>query len=448
MPDEPIISVSGLRGIVGESLTPEVAVRFVAAFAATLPEGPIVMARDGRTTGPMLAAAVQSTILASGRGVLDAGICATPTVGVLVKSKRAAGGVQISASHNPLPYNGIKLFNADGRVIPAGPGREVLDAYRNGKTVWASYDRIGSVETLADTTQDHLSLLLATIDADKIRSCRFHVLLDSNAGAGSILGRRLLESLGCQVTLLGIEPTGRFEHPPEPMADNLRTVAKKVVAARCQIGFCQDPDADRLAIIDENGRYIGEEYTLAICLDHVLRQRTGPIATNCATSRMAQDLAQKYHVPFFRSAVGEANVVDEILRREAVFGGEGNGGPIDPRVVLVRDSFVGMAQALAAMASRSLSVSKLADELPRYEIRKATMRLAPHKLPAALAALEQHFTDASADRLDGLRLDWPDRWLIVRGSNTEPIVRAIAEAHTAAQAEELCQQASIILAAQ
>ncbi len=446
MPDEPIISVSGLRGIVGRSLTPEVAVRYVAAFAATLPQGPVVVSRDGRTSGPMLAAAVHSALLASGRTVIDAGTCATPTVGVLVKANRAAGGVQISASHNPLPYNGIKLFNGEGRVIPAGPGRDVLAAYRSGKTAWASYDRVGTVAPLAETTADHLLLLLTTVGVDAIRRCRFRVLLDCNAGAGSILGQRLLETLDCEVTLLGGEPTGRFEHPPEPTADNLQSVCKKVLAARCQIGFCQDPDADRLAIIDENGRYIGEEYTLAICLDHVLRQRPGPIVTNCATSRMAQDLAKKYNVPFFRSAVGEANVVDEMLARGAVFGGEGNGGPIDPRVVLVRDSFVGMAQVLAAMAARSVPVSKLADELPRYEIRKTTVQLPPEKLPAALDALEKHFGDANADRLDGLRLDWPDRWLIVRGSNTEPIVRVIAEAPTGAEAESLCRQAAAVLA--
>jgi phosphomannomutase len=449
---EPIISVSGLRGVVGESLTPEVVVRYVAAFAATLPSGPIIVARDGRTTGMMLAAGVHSALAASGRLILDAGICATPTVGVLVKSKGAAGGVQISASHNPLPYNGLKLFNADGRVIPAGPGRDVLNAYRSGKTAWASYDRIGSVEPLVDTTTDHLSLLLKTIDVDAIRRCRFRVLLDSNAGAGSILGRRLLEALDCQVTLLGGEPTGRFEHPPEPTADNLQSVGKKVVSARCQVGFCQDPDADRLAIIDEGGRYIGEEYTLAMCLDHVLRsvnpgKQAGPIVTNCATSRMAHDLAKKYNVPFFRSAVGEANVVDEMLARGAIFGGEGNGGPIDPRVVLVRDSFVGMAQVLDAMASRNLPLSQLADELPRYEIRKNTVQLAPEKLSTALSGLERHFHGAQADRLDGLRLDWNDRWLIVRGSNTEPIVRVIAEAPAAMQAEDLCRQAASVLAA-
>lgn len=448
--NEPIISVSGLRGIVGDSLTPDVAMRYVAAFASLLPPGPVVVSRDGRTTGAMLAAAVHSSLSASGRTVLDAGIAATPTIGVLVKATNAAGGVQISASHNPPQYNGLKLFNRDGRVIPAGPGREVLQAYRSGKAAWATYDQIGGVEPIADTTAEHLKRLLATIDTDAIRRPRFRVLLDSNAGSGSILGRKLLEKLGCEVTLLGGEPNGRFEHPPEPTAENLQMVCRKVVASRCQIGFCQDPDADRLAIIDEDGRYIGEEYTLAICLDHVLRSTNSEvyarhIVTNCATSRMAKDLADRHNVSFSRSAVGEANVVDEMLARGAVFGGEGNGGPIDPRVVLVRDSFVGMAQVLAAMAGRNLPVSKLADELPRYEIRKTTVKLAPEKLRAALDLLEKHFADARSDRLDGLRLDWPDRWLIIRGSNTEPIVRVIAEAPRSGEADRLCSAAGKVL---
>jgi phosphomannomutase len=442
---EPIISVSGLRGIVGESLTPEIALRYVAAYAAQLPSGPVVVSRDGRNTGPMLFAAVASALAASGRTVLDAGVAATPTLGVLVRAQRAAGGVQISASHNPPAYNGLKLFSEQGRVIPAAPGRRVLEAYRAGCAAWVGHDGVGRIERLEDTTSEHLRLILATVDAAAIGRCCFRVLLDSNAGAGSVLGRRLLEALGCEVVLLGGEPTGVFEHPPEPTAENLQAVGRKVVASGSAIGFCQDPDADRLAIIDEQGQYVGEECTLALCVDHVLRQRRGPIVTNCATSRMSQDLAARYGVPFSRSAVGEANVVDEMLARGAVFGGEGNGGPIDPRVVLVRDSFVGMAQVLAAMTARELPASKLAAELPRYEIRKTTVPLDPQKLPGALEALVRHFGDAAADRLDGLRLDWPDRWLIVRGSNTEPIVRIIAEAKSADQAAALCEEASAIL---
>ncbi len=279
-------------------------------------------------------------------------------------------------------------------------------------------------------------------------------------------------------TLLGGEPDGQFSHPPEPTAENLAGVLPKVVENKCDIGFCQDPDADRLAVIDEKGRYIGEEYTLAICVDHVLRQRPGPVVTNCSTSRMTEDLAKKYGVPFYRSAVGEANVVDAMLKHGAVLGGEGNGGVIDPRVVLVRDSFTAMALILDAMAARNLPVSALADELPRYEICKTKISLPKEKLSVGLAAIEKHFSgtlhphsplpegegDAGTltsprrvacgdpalsqrekpivSKLDGLRLDWDDKWLLVRGSNTEPIVRAIAEAPTAAEAERLCHEAT------
>ena len=264
----------------GENLTPEVAMRYVAAFASTLPPGPILVSRDGRATGPMLAGAVMSAILAVGRDVLDAEIAATPTLGVLVRSHRAAGGVQISASHNPPQYNGIKLFSGEGRVIPPAPGRLVLEAYRSGQPAWVSHDQVGELERLADTTEEHLKRLLETGATDAVRSKKYRVLLDSNRGAGSILGVKLLEVLGCEVVLLGGDADGKFEHPPEPTSGNLQIVTRKVLAARVDIGFCQDPDADRLAIIDETGRYIGEEYTLAVCVDHVLGQQKGPVVTN------------------------------------------------------------------------------------------------------------------------------------------------------------------------
>src|SRR5262245_14609696 len=280
----------------------------------------------------MLAQIVCGTLAACGRKVLYADVAATPTLGVMVRAHLAAGGVQISASHNPPQYNGLKLFNAEGRVLPAEAGVRVLEAYRAAAVKWAPSEQLVPQQQIGDTVGHHLRLILETIDSQAIAERKFRVLLDSNAGAGSLMGRRLLGDLGCELTLLGGQPTGRFEHPPEPTAENLAGVCQQVVTTRAQIGFCQDPDADRLAIIDETGRYIGEEYTLALCLDHVLREHKGPIVTNCATSRMAADLATKYGVPFHRSAVGEANVADKMLEVEAVFGGEGNGGPIDPRV--------------------------------------------------------------------------------------------------------------------
>jgi phosphomannomutase len=366
---------------------------------------------------------------------------------VLIKQLKAPGGIQISASHNPPEYNGLKLFSAAGRVIPAAHGEKVMAVYLVGEVPSGSRREEGKVGVMTNVGGSHAELVSALVDVDRLRKRQLHVLLDSNHGAGALVGQRLLGDFGCMFMTVGSLADGEFEHPPEPTAENLAGVLSKVVENKCDIGFCQDPDADRLAVIDEKGRYIGEEYTLAICANHVLRPRPGPVVTNCSTSRMSEDLAKEYNVPFFRSAVGEANVVDAMIEHGAVIGGEGNGGVIDPRVVLVRDSFTAMALILDAMAERNLPVSALADELPRYEICKTKIELPREKLAAGFAALERHFKDAKVDKLDGLRLDWLDSWLLVRPSNTEPIVRAIAEAPTADAAKSLCQQAAAVLSA-
>jgi phosphomannomutase len=438
---------------VGETLTPEVACRYAAAFAAVLPAGPVLIARDGRANGSTLVEPVASGLSQGGaRHVTSAGIAATPTTGVLVRTHGFAGGIQISASHNPAEYNGLKLFSADGRVVPSKVGEAVLERYRTPDVGCSMFDirrPITGMQHLKDTTSAHLSLIEAIVDVDRICARRFRVLLDANHGSGSVLGRPLLERLGCEIVVLGGETDGMFAHQPEPTRENLISVLAEVPRVAADVGFAQDPDADRLAIIDELGQYIGEEYTLALCVDHVLRSRPGPVVTNCSSSRMTEDVARKYGVPFFRSAVGEANVVDLMLREKAVIGGEGNGGVIDPRVGMVRDSFVGMALVLDAMASRGLPTSALADELPRYAIHKAKASVGGDAVKRALASLELHFSEATADRLDGLRLDFRSRaWLLVRASNTEPIMRIIAEARTAEEARRLCDEAARVIAAQ
>lgn len=436
---ELIISVSGLRGIVGETLTPDIAVQYVAAFLTGLPQrGTVVVARDGRATGAMLASAIQSAVLASGFDLQEIGVAATPTVGVVVRGCQAVAGIQISASHNPPAYNGIKLFGPDGRVIPAEAGKLVIDRFQRRAAAWQPHDRLGNpLPTIAET-REHLQKVLATVDVERIRQRRFRVLLDANHGSGSRLGRELLQALGCDFRILGEEPDGLFEHPPEPTAANLQGVAAASVDFGADVVFCQDPDADRLAIVDEHGHYIGEEYTLAMVLDHVLGSRKGPVVTNCSTSRMAADLAERHGCSIVLSAVGEANVTDAMLACKAVYGGEGNGGPIDPRVGLVRDSFVGMAQVLDALAARATTVSRFVAELPRYEICKTTVAVARDRVPGLLKALRSRFPEAVASERDGLRLDWPDRWLLVRPSNTEPIVRAVAEARSSVDARGLC----------
>lgn len=440
---EPIISVSGLRGIIGESLDPTLAIRYSVAYESLVDQdGPIIVTRDGRATGTMLAQAICSGLMAVGRDVIYADVAATPTAGVLVREHQAAGGIQISASHNPPPYNGIKLFGSDGRVIPGPAGEKVIGAYRANQASWVSHDQIGSFTLLEDTVSEHLRLVLATVDVERIKSKKYKVVLDSNHGAGSLLGRRLLESLGCEFQLMGDQPNGQFAHPPEPTESNLSSVAAMAVDFAADVVFCQDPDADRLAIIDEKGKYIGEEYTLAITMNHALATQKGSVVTNCSSSRMSADIAESHGCELHLSAVGEANVTDQMIALSAVYGGEGNGGPIDPRVGYVRDSFAAMAQVLDAMAASDRSVTQLVAGVPSYDIYKTKIEIDRDQIPALYEKLKDRFSDATVSTMDGLRLDWSDKWMLVRPSNTEPIVRAIAEARAMDEAKSLCDAAA------
>jgi phosphomannomutase len=438
---EPIISVSGLRGTIGEQLTPAVASRYISALAATLPKGIVVIGRDGRPSGPMLVQAISATLLAHGLDVVNLGVAATPTVGVQVRKLAAVAGIQVSASHNPKEYNGIKLFNAEGRVLPKAAGEKVLAAYRESRSAWVGVDDLGQMCDDNDPHSAHAALILSTIDSAAIIARRFKVLLDSNHGAGCLLGRQLLNSLGCEVTLLDDAPDGKFAHPPEPLAENLTGVSELVRGGKFDAVFCQDPDADRLAVIDERGEFIGEELTVALCLMQALPKlaRDGAcIVANCATSSLGKILAAQHACRYLQSAVGEANVADLMIAEEAIFGGEGNGGPIDPRVGYVRDSFVGMARILELMATSGLTISQLVSQLPPLSLVKDKATLKTAALPALFASLRQMMPDAVANELDGLKLEWEDRWLLVRGSNTEPIVRFIAEAPTTEEAQALC----------
>jgi phosphomannomutase len=458
-----IVSVSGLRGIVGGSLTPEVAVRYVAAFAATLPPGPVVIGRDGRTSGPLLAAAITEHLTRAGRDVIDCGIAATPTVGIVVRQERAAGGIQISASHNPAPYNGLKLFSAAGRVLPAAAGAVVLEGFQTPCSPTSAAGQAsmqaGTVRTV-DGGPAHIALVAETVDVEAIRRCRPRVWLDAVHGAGSRVARPLLEHLGCEVVIEGGEPDGLFEHTPEPTADNLADMLPRIRLAQADIGFFQDPDADRLAIATAEGRYIGEEATLALAVEAVLAKAprakgSGPIVVNCSTSGMAAAIAARHGVPCQVSAVGEANVVDAMLACGAMLGGEGNGGVIDPRVVLVRDSFVAMALVLERMCTAGggdhglVSIDSLARGLPQLVMKKTKVDLSPElqgpALAIALERIERAFPTARASRLDGLRLDWEGSWLLVRASNTEPIVRIVAEAADALAVDEAIQRATSAL---
>lgn len=444
-PTDLIVSVSGIRGIVGRGLTAEVAARFAAAFGSHLGGKTVLVSRDGRPSGDMVRHAVTAGLLGAGCTVADIGIAPTPTCGVAVRSLRAAGAIQITASHNPAPWNGLKMFGPDGAVLSAAEGAVVRGLYEAGSFTRVAWDGVGTTRGAPDVLQDHAQAVLDTVSVARVAAAGFRVFLDANCGAGGPLGVRLLTDLGCEVVQHECDPTGRFVHEPEPIPAHLVGVAPWVKQSESAVGFVLDPDADRLALIDEEGNCVSEEVTLALAAKYRLRQDSGPVVINMSTSRMVEDVAAQAGCACHRSAVGEANVTGKMRELGAVVGGEGNGGVIDPRVGWVRDPFVGMAFILSLMADEQKPFSRLVAELPQYAMLKTKYEVPRERLPAAFANLEHRWPGVRVNRDDGLRLDGPDWWLHVRGSNTEPIVRVIAEAPTAEQSKKLCDEAGEVV---
>lgn len=440
-----ILSISGLRGIIGDGLDPIYVSEFAAALGTMFAGGKVVVSRDGRNTGPALYHAAVSALIATGCDVLDAGVATTPTCGVLIGHHGAAGGLQITASHNPIEWNGLKPFAPDGSVFNRELGQQLLQILEEQQFGWKDWSKIGSVTSIADPAAPHIEKVLSLVDAEAIRARGYKVVIDCNHGSGGTCGPRLLQELGCEVVVLGGTPDGRFEHIPEPVEANLSDLCKAVRQHGADAGFAQDPDADRMAIVDNSGRYIGEELTLALAADHVLENRKGPFVVNGSTSRITADIAKKHGCQFHRAFVGEAHVCAKMRAVNAELGGEGNGGVIEPRVGYVRDSLVSMAYVLDGLARRGTNLKEWADSLPFYTIVKDKLTCPKDQVPAACAALRSEFKDAKPEEGDGLRLDWPDRWVQVRASNTEPILRVIAEAPDPDDAVNLCGQAMQIV---
>ncbi|MCA9093899.1 MAG: phosphoglucosamine mutase [Planctomycetaceae bacterium] len=436
-----ILSISGLRGVIGDGLDPVFLTEFAAAVGTLAQGGTVVVSRDGRSSGLMVKQAVLAGLAATGCRVVDADIASTPTAGVLVHHLQAAGGIQITASHNPVQWNGLKPFSPEGRVYDQQTGEKLLKVLNEKTFAWSSWDQLGSISLDPDPHAPHLARVLKLIDIEKVRGRKFKVVLDCNRGSGGILGPRLLEQLGCEVHVLGAQPDGQFEHVPEPLKENLGGLCDAVRKLGADVGFAQDPDADRLAIVDNTGRYIGEELTLALCVDYVLARTPGPIVVNGSTSRVTADIAAKYGCEFHRSYVGEAHVVTRMKQVNAIIGGEGNGGVIDPKVGFVRDSFASMAYVLAGLEARKTSLAAWVDELPQYTIVKDKLTCPREKVTQACTALKARYPDAKVEEGDGLRLDWSQSWVQVRASNTEPILRVIAEGPEEEAARNLCAEA-------
>ena len=447
-----MLSVSGMRGIIDQSLTSERISDFARAFGSFVidrtgvPSPTIVLGRDSRPSGARFAHAAAAGLRSVGCNVIQLGVVATPTAAVMVTHRHAQGGVVITASHNPSEWNGVKTLSADGAAPHQHDAEEIIRRFRDSREPDTASPREAGESHDPSANGVHVQRVLAAIDPAPIRARRFKVVLDSVNGAGGPGARMLLDALGCEIVQLNGEPTGNFPHPPEPTETHLRDLALTTKLHHGDVGFAQDPDADRLAIIDETGRYIGEEYTLALAAWQVLGA-TGPgtLATNLSTSRIIDDVAARYPgTRVMRTAVGEANVVAAMQQNNAILGGEGNGGVILPQVCLTRDSLSAMALVLALIAKHNEPLSKLITQTPRYVMIKQKFDLPPRSdaasLRSMLARVEAHFSNVPGAKInseDGLRIDLPDAWVHLRGSNTEPIVRLIAEAKTQASAEAL-----------
>jgi phosphomannomutase len=440
-----MVSVSGIRGRVGGALTPEVVTRYAAAFGAWAASAgtsrTVVVGRDSRVSGPMFHRIAVGALQSVGCTVMDIGLTTTPTCQLAVEHHHAAGGLMLSASHNPIEWNALKFIGPTGLFLEAAEGAAMRALVESG-IPYATWDRLGVVERDDRAVSRHIERVLSLpyVDVDALEARRFKVALDCCRGAGSVIMPALLERLGCVVSIINGEPDGRFPRPPEPVAENLGELERFVQATGADIGFAVDPDVDRLAIVSNAGRAIGEDYTLALAARLVLKHRRGPVVTNLSTSRVVEDAAVAGGAPLLRAPVGEVNVAVAMRDAGAVIGGEGNGGVILPELHLGRDAPVGAALVLQLMLEEARPVSAIVDELPRYVIVKDKLDRPDASLETVYGALRAAFPNAEVDLQDGLRLSWPDRWVHVRPSGTEPIVRVIAEAPTEAAARALVKQ--------
>jgi len=435
MPDELIISISGMRGIVGENLTDSVATDYGRAFGTYLKECKstkeklsVCIGRDSRPSGQMLTSAVTEGLCSVGIDVIDLGIVTTPCVGIMVRELGCSGGVVITASHNPAQYNGIKLLLGNGIAPPQKQAEHIRQYYFDKHFALIDTVSYGQVSYNDQTDAVHIARVLVIVNKEAIAEKKFSVFLDSVNGAGGRITKKMLSELGCTVSAMNDEPTGRFTHNPEPTADSLKDLCEKVKALGADVGFGQDPDADRLAIVDENGTCIGEEYTLALAAKYIFKQKTGTAAANLSTSRMIDDIAEKAGGKVIRTAVGEANVAAAMIENDCIIGGEGNGGVIDLRVGPIRDSLVGIALALQLMAETGEKISQLVSEIDSYYMTKDKFTADKSQAKQILELSRKAFSEAIIDDTDGCRFDFENGWVHLRTSNTEPVMRIIVEA--------------------
>lgn len=434
-----MISISGIRGVVGDGLSPQVVVNFAQAFGTYLGNGKVVVGRDSRITGPMVKHAVFSGLLAAGCDVIDIGMCSTPTVQMAVEHLKARGGIAITASHNPIEWNALKLIDTSGLFLDEIQGTKVIKFVEENKFNNVHWDQIGKIEFYHEAIEHHINsiLKLSLIDQDLIAEKKFKVVVDCVNGAGGTILSLLLEKLNCDTVFINEEPTGLFPRSPEPLPENLKELCKKVKSVKADIGFAVDPDVDRLAIVSDKGKPLGEEYTLALAINYVLQKKKSTVVVNASVSKAVDDIAKKYNTEVIRTKVGEIYVAQKMKEVNAAIGGEGNGGIILPELHLGRDAPLGIALILQQLALFGGTISELHASLPQYFQSKNKFELKDLNISTVLDAIIEKYKKQKIDLNDGVKIFWRNHWVHIRPSNTEPIIRIYSEAKTAEEANAL-----------
>lgn len=435
-------SISGIRGIVGDGLDPEMLVKYTSAYADFIKKGKVIVGRDARITGEMVNSIVTGTLLAKGLDVIDIGICPTPTVQYTVKSQSAQGGIAISASHNPNEWNALKLLNFTGQFMTPEENLVLSKLLEKNQNQFKSWNNLGKriIDNKAPKLHMKAVLKLKYIDVKKIRKKKFKVLVDCVNGAGAYIIPQLLEEFGCKIIKMNCEKTGIFPRLPEPLPENLKKTMKAVKQNDADLGIVVDPDVDRLVLITEKGEPFSEENTITQAVNFILSKKKGNVAVNLSTTRAVDDVAAKYGCKVFRSPVGEANVVKKMMEVNAVIGGEGSGGVIYPALHYGRDALVGIAITLQQLSELGISISKLKKSLPKYNISKKKIELGSLEPGGVISKLIEKYENEKINTDDGLRVDFNDHWVHFRKSNTEPIIRIITEATTKKEAENYSEK--------
>ena len=432
------ISVSGVRGIVGEALTPALVTSFAAAFGQYVGHGRVIVGRDTRITGDMYERAVIAGLLSVGCQPVLIGVVPTPTVQMVVEEYNANGGIAITASHNPIEWNALKLIGRSGVFLTQCEAKELLDIYNQPHRNYACEEEFRNIRKLENMFTIHEDKIFENINVDLVKGRKLRVAVDCCNGAGAPYAVGFLEKLGCEVLAIHTTVDGTFHRRPEPVPENLTALSQAVIENRCDIGFAQDPDADRIVVVDEFGEPIGEQNSIVLATEHLLSQQSGKVVVNIQTTKSVADIAEKYSSECIYTPVGEINVTSRMLKEQAVIGGEGgSGGIIFPQVHPCRDSFTGMALILELLAVRGQSLRTILNGLPLYASSGAKVSISSENALKMIRALIRKYKDEQVSKIDGLRIDWPDAWVLIRSSNTEPIVRVYAEAKDSQKADEL-----------